>query len=80
MDVDGGQQVAAGDAVAISLGHPGADQYVRQHHQQQQHGVDVSGFGVDQGGHGVGLQDGGMCEGKERRTGFHWLQQLVRKR
>lgn len=80
MDVDEEQQVAVGSSVAISLGHPGADVYGRQQRQQQQHGVHVGGLGVDQGGHGVGLQDGGVGEGRERRSGFHWLQQLVRKR
>jgi len=37
---------------------------------------DAGGFGVDQGNRV--LQDG--HEGKERRTGFNWLQNLVRKR
>jgi hypothetical protein len=71
MELDEGT-VADAVAVTVGLGGLGGGQ------QQQQYGMsDSRGFGRDQDGR---VYESSGHGGKERKTGFNWLQSLVRKR
>jgi hypothetical protein len=70
MEIDEGA-----DAVAYTAGLGGVGGGKQQ---QQQYGTSNSrGFGRDQGGR---VHESPGHGGKERKTGFNWLQSLVRKR